>query len=1132
MPAISAAYDIKQALDPAASVFVSANAGAGKTSLLTSRVLRLLLHGVAPSKILCLTFTNAAAAEMTGRILNELGQWVMAQEEVLRGKLQKLTGQVPDEMQLARARSLFATVLEAPDGIRIQTIHGFCQSLLRRFPLEAGIGPHFTVMDTRTQQELLKEARQRLFDRAQRHDPQLRDAISAIARSISESSFQALLEEIVQHNRRFRSLLMPRHAMEQAMADVWRHFSLMPEATLTGLITTHFAYDAQTLAQLRQIAALLLQGDDKAQALGQGMADWLEHTGRRDSRYMSYRQLFLTQKNEPRKNLCNKGVLPEELLEVLKTEQVRVVAFSNACLALEIARRTVQVLHVAEGLLTLYDAQKEARGVLDYDDLIITARKLLQQPGIAPWVLFKLDGGIDHVLVDEAQDTSTEQWQIIDALTQEFFSGLGRKEVDRSLFVVGDEKQSIFSFQGADAAALAHMQHYFSARIKDAALPVYPISLIHSYRSTTQVLNAVDKIFSRPQARSGVIFKEEELVHLITREHPGLVELWPLIEAEEEEGAPSPAARLARTLAETIHGWLKQGMWLEGKNRFLRAGDIMILVRSRTGLVGSLVRALKRRGVPVAGQDRMRLGDNLAVQDLMALGQCLLLPEDDLTLVTVLKNPVFNLSEEQLFTLSWQRGGSVWERLKLYAESDPAFAQAYTLLAELRARADYLTPYALYAYLLDTRGARRRFIGRMGQEYNDPIDEFLGQALVYERGHAPSLQGFLHWLVSGDSEIKRDMEQSQDNVRIMTVHGSKGLQAPVVILPDTVEIPKSKDILLWQEHVFPFWPSTSANDDMLCRQLRQLRKDAELAEYRRLLYVALTRAEDRLYICGATGREKAHEQSWYHLIREGLTPMAVPFDMPWGKGMRVGENSSPHKGEVRKGAVMAPPEQNCLHPSPPPMGEGNFIFLTQPVPTEPAPSQPLSPSRLRGEEPAGASPLGQVQVYQRGTLIHKLLQYLPEMAPEQRTSAARRLALAYAKGWPEEMVQSCMDESLAVIAHPDFDFLFMPPSLAEVPVAGCVSMKGRDIAVSGQIDRLHIGKQDVWIVDYKSNLMPPAQAGDVPVAYLQQMQLYRLLIQRIYPDKSVHCALLWTAAPRLMPLPNALLDEMPVSSYI
>lgn len=1110
-------YNPKHAFDPAASVFVSANAGTGKTSLLTNRVLALLLSGIDPSKLLCLTYTQAAASEMATRILEKLGHWVMSDDKVLATELEKLISQPPSQNQMITARGLFAKVLEAPDGVRIQTIHSFCQSLLRRFPIEAGISPHFALMDSRTEQEFLKEARMRLFSRAQTQDAILQQSLNAVAGLLSESSFHSLLTEIIKNKRRIRTLLQSKDALLYAKEMVFALLKIPHGSTKATIAEKYFTYDDNITSSLRAVCQRILLSSAKTdQATGQKLARWLEGA----SVIEEYKTTFITQDGERRAKPVNKATLTDQDdLDLLQAEQERVWNYVCECSALETAEKTTHILHIAEALLVLYEKLKNNHAMMDYDDLILTARSLLQKPDIAPWVLYKLDGGIDHILVDEAQDTSPEQWDIVECLTEEFFAGLSRKEQDRSLFIVGDEKQSIYSFQGAAPKALGQKQNIFSQRISDAAKLQHKIQLTQSFRSTPEVLSVVDSVFAQDSAKDGLMFSSDALSHIPTRtEHAGLVELWPLAQPimENDEVVTSAKTQLARNLANTIRGWLDNGMMLDSKQRPVHAGDIIILIRKRSVMVDYLVRALKRKNIPVAGHDRMKLGDNLAVQDLIALGQCLLLPEDNLSLAALLKSPIFNITEHQLFSLcSGRAKTSVWDQL-------PKLPEAYKLLSDLRAKVDFISPYELYSYLLDTLGARKRFLGRMGEEYNDAIDEFLGQALLYERSHTASMQGFIAWLESSDTEIKRDMEQAKGCVRIMTVHGAKGLQAPIVILPDTVDVPKPMDTLQWyslKEGALPFWPTSSKTKDTLSEALADLQKQDMLAEYRRLLYVALTRAEDRLYITGFQPHQNISEQSWYHLISQGLQGIATSFESESGEGLRVGAAPSFSKARVFNDRVGGGGTSDNLQ----------FTFIHTSAPVEPIPSEPLVPSRLSLDEPSTASPLSNngVDVFQRGNLIHQLLQYLPELEASDRHLVATKMCASYRHSLSENVIAECVEEVLRVMDDPKTAALFARGALTEVPIAGCVNMQGKMVAVSGQIDRLCIGSDEVWIVDYKSNRLRPRDLAEIPVAYCKQMALYQRLLGQIYPDKAIKCALLWTVDATITPL-----DELHLSSYI
>jgi ATP-dependent helicase/nuclease subunit A len=1150
-------YDIKALLRPDTSVFVSANAGAGKTRQLTNRVLSLLLHGILPSRILCLTYTKAAATEMSNRVLEKLGEWVMADHDTLTRSLSELMPEPIPNHITERARGLFATVLESPEGIRFQTLHSFSQSLLRRFPLEANVSPHFSIMDDSTQKELLKEASLRLFSAAQTEDLKLKHSLEQVAQGTSEHGIQQLLDHIIKHKAHFESLFKSPGGIEVAITRIYQQLKLKQEDTLESLIERHFAYDEERRVRLRHITDLLMQGKATDIGTGKGLAIWLEQTDTagRAKQIDAYLNSFLTQKGELRKRLSTNGVLTETDSAILQEEQQRAGVFTESYTSLNIASNTVHMLTIAHALMGFYDGLKDAQVQMDYDDLILTTRNLLRNPGISPWILFKLDGGVDHVLIDEAQDTSPIQWEIVRALTSDFFDGQGRSENDRSLFVVGDEKQSIFSFQGADPIGLGRMQQYFEKKIRDAGMKAQRSSLLKSYRSTQEVLSAVDAIFAHENTLRGLTFDGSSLEHILHRDplkNPGLVELWPIIKKDsgddrspdeetddnntsdnDSDNTPN-ASKLAWRIADQIKYWLDNGLWLESQKRCAHAGDMMILVRSRTELVDKLVSALKRRNVPVAGLDRMKLGKNLAIEDLIALGNCLLLPEDDLTLAALLKSPIFNFSEDDLYQLAWGRkNASLWQRLREKKEV-PVYQEAHALLTDLQSKADFISPYELYSYLLDSLGARRRIIGRMGNEYHDPIDEFLGQALLYERSHVPSLQGFMHWLASSETEIKRDMEQATNTVRILTIHASKGLQAPIVIMPDTKAPKPHNDPLLWHEEEheapLPFWPR--GGRDSYCRQLHQQCTQANAHEYRRLLYVALTRAEDQLYICGHYHHKKINEQSWYHYIEQGLSGIATPYDTPWGtEGLRLGAPPvfKPELTIHQTGKESSPSHHAGL--------PARFDFLNQLPPREPTPPKPLVPSRMKEDEPASASPLDDNgMLYQRGTLIHRLLQYLPDIAREKRMQAAQNIASVYKHGLSETVRTHCIDEVMRIITHEPFAFLFAEGSTAEAPIAGCADIGGKEVAIAGQIDRLHVGKNDVWVVDFKSGRNVPQNDPDnnqeIPAHYVRQLRLYQLLLQRLYPEKQVHCGILWTAAPKLTPLPQALLDEVDLSTYI
>ena len=1131
-----------RAADPARSVWVAASAGTGKTKVLADRVLRLMLGGTAPQRILCLTFTKAAAAEMAVRVNQTLAEWAIAGEGALAKALADLTGETPDAARVDAARRLFAQVLDAPGGISIQTIHAFCQSLLARFPLEAGVPPHFQVMDERTSAEMLGAALESLYAEARVGDAALSGAFAAVTAQMSEEGFAELAGKLVAERARLRRVLALAGGLDSALAALRRRLGVGPDDTEDSILAAAVVEDAFDGEGLRQAAGALDSGTDSDRSRAAALLDWLAAApDGRAGGFAGYRALYLTQAGDVRKRLATKGAIDAwpAVAAVLAAEAARLAAVGERLKAVVVADATGALLRLGAALLGLYQREKAARARLDYDDLILSARALLTRPGIAPWVLFKLDGGIDHILVDEAQDTNPEQWEVIGALAAEFFAGEGAREVSRTVFAVGDVKQSIFSFQGADPDAFAAMREHFAARAEGAGRPLVPVALEVSFRSTAAVLAAVDAVFASDAARVGVALDGRPIRHLAHRAgQAGLVELWPAAAPREADDPPpwalpvaahpgdSPRARLARLIASRIRDWTGpgaagpgatgSGAWLESRGRQVHPGDVLVLVRRRSAFVEELVRELKERGVPVAGVDRMVLTDQIAVMDLVALGAFLLLPEDDLTLATVLKSPLLGLDEDQLFALAHDRKGTLWRALGRRRDEDPAFAAAHRWLAGLRAQVDFRRPYELFAEML-THGGRRQLLGRLGPDAAEPIDEFLALALEYERSGPPSLQGFLHWLAAGRSEVKRELDRGRGTVRVMTVHGAKGLQAPIVFLPDTLQAPRQDEALLWPEDTV-IWPPRRAHEEAVSAAARTAARMRRDAEYRRLLYVAMTRAEDRLYVCGWHTGKAPPADCWYDMVRDGLTGTAAAevFDFTGEiDGGWAGHGLSLVGPQTKK----AKPEA----PSPvPSSGAALPAWVGMPPAAEPAPSRPLAPSRPEAGEPAVRSPLldDDGARFRRGIIIHQLLEMLPDSAPEARAEACRRYLSRAALGLGAADREAIAAETLAVLAEPAFAPLFGPGSRAEVPVTGAIG----DLVISGQIDRLLVTPDAVTILDYKTNRPPPAAPGQVSAHYLRQMAAYRGLLREIYPDRPVRCALLWTDGPRLMALPDGILD--------
>jgi len=1115
--------DQRRAAAPQSSVWVSASAGTGKTKVLTDRVLTLLLAGTPPHKILCLTFTKAAAAEMANRIADKLKDWATLPDAALDRKLIDLLGHPAEPDQTRLARRLFAQVLDVPGGMKIQTIHAFCQSLLRRFPLEAGLAPHFQVMDDRDSAELLELARDEVLSAARDEaDPALAEALAEVVRWVGESGFPDLLDALTSERGRIKRMAGP---------PIRERLGLAADDTPDMVIARACADSAFAVDDCRRAVTILETGTVTDQKRAATMAAWLADPDGRAAGWPAYTLAYLTTTGEIRKALATKKTAAA--LPALQAEAERVLRIAERLRAAVIAHASEALLMLGRALLAAYERHKTARALLDYDDLILgTGRLLTETAGAAAWVLFKLDGGIDHVLVDEAQDTNPDQWAVIRALTDEFFAGQGARPMVRTVFAVGDAKQSIYSFQRADPREFERMRDVLSQQVPAARQVWAEIPLRVSFRSTKAVLDAVDAVFNRDPGRDGVALDGEEIRHEPWREEDaGLVEIWPPVDPKDtDEAEPwklpvervrgdSPRARLARLMARRIHAMVGSEM-LESKGRPVRAGDVMVLVRRRNAFVEDLVRELKAQGVAVAGADRLVLTEQMAVMDLMALGQMLLLPEDDLTLATVLKGPLIGLDEEQLYRLAQPRSGRLWQALKESEEFAPAFAA----LSELLGLADRVPPHELYAHVLGNRGGRLKLVRRLGWEAEDAIDEFMALTLTYERGHPPSLQGFLHWLESGAVEIKRDLEQGDhDAVRIMTVHGSKGLQAPIVFLPDTLQSPSQTPRLLWlgergEESLA--WLPRSDLAEPECAAAIDATKRARDQEYRRLLYVAMTRAEDRLYVCGWRTRRAEPADCWYNLIRAAVAQYGTEST----DDFLAGHNETANSRVLRLTCAQRRPPQPDGHA---PSGSSDQpwpAWVHQTAPDEPDPPRPLTPSQPDGEEPPVRSPLGidAGARFRRGVLIHRLLQTLPDLPADRRPQAAARYLARPAWELPAAVQTELAMEVSRVLQHPDFAAIFGPGSQAEVPIVGVIGER----VVSGQVDRLLVTDSEVLVIDYKTNRPPPHLVAEVAPIYLRQMAAYRAALACIFPNRTVRCALLWTDTPRLMPLDGRLLDDV------
>jgi len=1134
------------ASDPEKSAWVSANAGSGKTHVLVNRIIRLMLDGANPGKILALTFTKAAAAEMANRLNQRLAAWAMLARDELAGDISDITGTAPSPDQLLRARRLFAHALETPGGLKIQTIHAFCERILHRFSLEANVAPGFEILDDRTSSELLNEARDRIFENP---DGDAIENLKVVSGVLSTAGFDGLIAQVLKR----RTLLRVFHRTHGGLGEMkvrLRHiFGLKPDETNDSLMAKAIGHASSTTDVIPALIEFYSAGTkvdiEKSDALiAMAGSDNPEY------RLSLYKSLFFTKAGDRRKKLATKKLTDEnpDIARFLEEEAERIGAADEKLASVRIADFTGSLLHLADQILENYEVAKNDRALLDYDDLIQHTADLLSQTQAAAWVLYKLDSGIDHILVDEAQDTNLDQWQVVSALSNEFFAGVGVGNPVRTVFAVGDEKQSIFSFQGASPEEFDRMRRHFQRRAGFVDHDFEKVELTVSFRSTAQVLQAVDLTFAQEAAAQGMTSFGAPPVHAAFRHgHAGLVEIWPPeIPGDEDEKDPwdapldyvstaSPRVKLAHRIAATIKDWIDKET-LEPRGRAVRAGDILILVRRRNNFVDAMVEALKERDIPVAGIDRMRLSQQLAIMDLLALARFVLLPQDDLNLAVILKGPLFGLGEDTLFELAHERKSSLWRALAI-----SAFTEIHDHLTALLMRADTVPPYEFFARILNAANGRQKFIKRLGLEANDPIDEFLSLCLEYEKTSTPSLQGFVAWFGASDVDAKRDMEHGRNEVRIMTVHGAKGLEANIVILPDTChQVPdntkranilttgfeeeggQTQDLLIWR-------PNKSFENNTVKQCLDDIQR-AEMAEYNRLLYVAMTRARDRLYITGYESRRASSSRSWYHLVSQALKPHSDEILDAQGNiicwrlsGEQTVEPLDKDENDDLISSAQTPPP-----------------WAQQPVKPEPQQIDLISPSRLgETEELAGAdrdpvpavirpSPLQTPpqEPYLRGRLIHKLLEYAPGANRETYGDFCQQFLLRSAPALSEPDRILIAEDVQRVLATEEFSNLFDAQGLSEVPIVGQVQLIGHntEVKVSGRIDRLIVRVNQVLVIDFKTDRIVADSPETISGDYLRQMAVYRHLLSKIFPDRQISCHLLWTTGPKLMQLPPALLS--------
>jgi ATP-dependent helicase/nuclease subunit A len=1108
----------RTASDPAQSVWVRANAGSGKTYVLTARVLRLLLSGVKPEEILCLTYTKAAAAEMRGRVGERLGKWALAGEDELVRDLTELGGVPPTAGMRIRARSLFAHALETPGGLRIQTIHAFCEAILHRFPREAEVPFDFKVLEEHERDSMLLQAREAVLAAGLRGSGEAA-AVETLFGLLSDFSIEQAIIEALNQQRTLRRVLAD---VPVAKRELRR---LLPRVGSIDDILDEMS------------AGYGLSHDDHAQifAVGGG-GDFVEalrdvHLPHPEPETLL--DAYLTEKRAPRKRLLLKAgvlALPDIAARVVD-EADRLAALYRRLVAAELIARSEAMLDIVAAISAHYESQKRARSLLDFDDLIEKLAALLKDDAQGAWVRYKLDAGISHILVDEGQDTNPQQWEVIGALVDDFFVGDSAADRPRTVFAVGDQKQSIFSFQGADPEVFVDEGRKYAISARAVHAEVRELPLRFSFRTLRGVLDGVDTVFNnRPDLKAGAL---EELFHHDTAraDAGGTVTLWPPIKDVADDVDPNnwpteppqqmtqtAQRRVAERMAREIRGWIDSGRPLGQRGRPVRADDVLILVQVRSVLFHEIIRALIRAGIPTPGADRLAVTTHIGVLDMMALGDVLSNTADDLQLAALLRSPLFDVSEEDLLAVAHGREHSLWQAIK--DSTSLSVRSAYDELDGWRRRLDFERPFNFYADVLYAHGGLRRMRGRFGSEIDDVMAEFLDLALAHEQSEQPSLLGFLAELRSRDVTIKRELAEGGAGVRVMTVHGAKGLEAPIVIMADAATTERGRDRRsIYMRSVPPLFVH-AASEATHVDETREFKDDADAAqqaEYWRKLYVAMTRAEDELYVTGYLTKQGKVDGSWYEAVEQGLAPLSETLtDADGNVTALVYPAERPMPAPIAPSEATPPPATRSLLLEKLPRHRPVPIVRPSSVEKAADPQRVLATRLEESLDPETAR--------LAGTALHALLQHLGKVQPAQRPSVAARALETLLPTAPAQHAPLAA-KALSIIGKPELAHLFGPNSRAEVPFFAEAQRGTERVRIIGRIDRIVVNPGSVLLVDFKSDADPVMEPSQVKAAYLQQLALYALVARELFPGQEVEAAILWTRLESLIKLPPVALAE-------
>lgn len=1087
------------ASNPKNSSWVFASAGSGKTKVLTDRVLRLLLSGVKPDKILCLTFTKVAATEMQNRINSELAQWVLLDEAELVQKLSDLAGHSASSAELKKARTLFAEILDSENKIKIQTIHAFCQSLIKVFPFEAGIKPTFEVLEDAQEKLLLQKARKEVLKKSV-SNPEIRNLVTKINSQLHDSTFLDLISELLSKKDQLKISKENYGGIDGVIEEVFTKFSTKQNQSVEEIFAEFF----KELNQ-QQVTKLALALEESGLITNKNFAEKIRKFLQNPSlkKFSTYQSAFFTDKNEIRK--INGKLLEDLEIAKIAASQIKLISdFSDQLNSHKICNSTSLLLKFTDHILENYTELKKQNAVLDYNDLIVETNRLLTNPEFSDWIKMKMDGSFDHVLIDESQDTNHQQWQIVKMLTEDFFSGAGATNKNRTIFIVGDEKQSIYSFQGAEADISEKIFSYFHDKLKDYPTQLHKIDLSNSFRSLPIILNAVDATFSSEKEKSAISKVSDFQGHKPIREGIGHFEIWPQIKSKKTEKTQSAEKDyewklnfepqenyseeefLAENIALKIKDWVENGRILSGGARPVKYGDFMILLRRRTnGFDKILSRYFYQYQIPFGSSGKIKFSENIVIQDLLTAAKFTLSPHDDLNLAALLKSPIFGVSEEELFEICHFKNNhetNIYEAL----ERLPKFAAITQNLKDLEKSAQKKNAFEFFYFLLSEEN-KKKIIRRFGSESLEILNKFTLKIFDLCENLSSNLQKLLDFIAKLNPEITLSAEKN-NQVLITTVHSAKGLQAPIVMLPDccfdTNKLRSTKEKISWIDGL-PVWCSSKEDENKLLKTAREIKKRQAKDEYLRLLYVAMTRAEDELYIAGSGNSND--EECWYNLIKKSVANKCLSKNFFDEKNQKLAADKFEIAAEIfeigdpltcyKKITEVALNQQNqgieMVEPK----------FYQQQTSAKAAAKDSFSTSQIRGR------------------LIHKILEIFGKNSAADKkwlTDLAQKI-IAREESLPVAEKNKIRDEILNFLTSKQFDKIFSGTIKCEAEITGDNKIKRIDLIVEKE--------NEVLIIDYKSDEALPKA---IPQHYILQLQTYKNLVTKIYPKKKITTAIFWT----------------------